>query len=260
MNILTQIVSERRADVERARREVPPAVLRAIAAKRTHHSLAERLRCGSRPRIVAEMKKASPSAGLLCGDYRPANIAAAYAKSGAGGISVLTEPRHFMGHGDDLVAARKAVDLPILRKDFLCDEYQVLEAAAWGADVLLLIVAALSPESILRLYVAAMELGMEVLVEAHTSEELQVALDLENAIIGINSRNLKTLKTDLRVAHKLAEGIPENRVSIAESGIRCRADIDALDASGYDGFLIGEALMKSGSPGAGLRALIHDGR
>lgn len=256
MNILEKIVAERAGDVETASRDVSPSVLKAAAETRTHHSLVDSLRGGGGPRIVAEMKKASPSAGLLCADYDPARIAAAYAGAGAAGLSVLTEPRHFMGKGEHLVAARQAVDIPILRKDFICDEYQLLEAAAWGADVVLLIVAALKPETLRAAYGAARELGLEVLVESHTGDELQRALELPEAIIGINSRNLKTLRTDLAVAHELAGGIPENRLCMAESGIRSRADIEALEKSGYDGFLIGETLMKSGEPGEELRRLI----
>ena len=256
MNILETIMAERLADAKADQRDVPPADLKAQAAARRHHSLAARLAAGGGPCIIAEMKKASPSAGVLSWDYRPADIARAYQRGGAGGLSVLTEPRHFLGAAAHLREARAAVDLPILRKDFIGDPYQVAEAAAWGADVVLLIVAALARESLLALHDAAKEYGLEVLAEAHTEDEAATALSLEGAIIGVNSRDLKTLKTDLAVARRLARMIPRDRLSVAESGIRTAADIAALRSCGYKGFLIGETLMRDGKPGARLAELL----
>jgi indole-3-glycerol phosphate synthase len=151
---------------------------------------------------------------------------------------------------------RKAVDLPILRKDFLCDAYQVAESAAWGADAVLLIVAGLSGRRLMELYQAAVGYGLEVIAEAHTAKELKAALRLPDAILGVNSRNLKTLKTDLAVAEELAELLPKGRLAIAESGIRSRSDITELEGLGYGGFLIGEALVRCPDPAAKLRALI----
>jgi len=151
---------------------------------------------------------------------------------------------------------RSVVDLPILRKDFMCDPYQVAEAAAWGADVILLIAAALRDDEMQALYEAALELGLEVLAETHTAEELERVLPLSEAIIGVNSRNLKTLSTDLAVAHELAGRIPDDRLSIAESGIRHRSEIEGLERAGYDGFLIGEALVSHNDPGGRLKTLV----
>ena len=254
MDILDSIMAERRADVEVARRAVPVELLKEQASGRSYHSLIERVKAG--PCIIAETKKASPSAGLLQPDYDPAAIARAYEDAGAGGISVLTEPRHFLGDASHLRAVRATVDLPVLRKDFLCDVYQVYEAAAWGADVILLIVAALDSSTLHELHAAATELGLDVLAEAHTAAEVDIALGLEGAIVGVNSRNLKTLKTDLAVARELAARIPSECASIAESGIRTRADIEGLAALGYGGFLIGESLVGSADPGAKLRELL----
>jgi indole-3-glycerol phosphate synthase len=256
MDLLQSIMAERLADVEAARRAVSAAALYELAAQRTHHSLRARLRAGPGPRVIAEVKKASPSAGLLRPDYRPEELAGAYAAAGAVGISVLTEPRHFRGSEQHLCRVRRAVELPVLRKDFLGDPYQVAEAAAWGADVILLIVAALDPRRLRELYDEAVRLGLEVLAEAHTEAELEAGLSLEAAIVGVNSRDLKTLRTDLAVAERLARRIPAERLRIAESGIRTRADIERLEAVGYDGFLIGETLLAAPDPGARLRGLL----
>ncbi len=254
-DILQTIMAERRADAEAARRAAPPATFQAAIATRVHRGLAESMRSRPGPHVIAEMKKASPSAGLLQPDYRPGAIARNYAAAGAAALSVLTEPRHFQGERPHLDAARAACNLPVLRKDFLADPYQVLESAAWGADIVLLIVAGLDPSLLQEMYRAAMDCRLEVLAEAHTAEELDVALELDQALIGVNSRNLKTLKTDLNVARRLAAHIPPNRIPIAESGIRTRADVESLLAVGYRGFLVGEVLMSAPSPGDKLREL-----
>jgi indole-3-glycerol phosphate synthase len=254
-DILQRIMAERRADADAARRAVPPETLAAAIAARTPRSLADRLRAGPGPHMIAEMKKASPSAGLLRPDYRPNVIAREYADAGAIALSVLTEPRHFLGERAHLDAARAACHLPVLRKDFLADPYQVLESAAWGADVILLIVAGLARPRLREMYAAALDCGLDVLAEAHTAEELDRALELDQALIGINSRDLKTLKTDLDVARQLAAHIPADRLAIAESGIRTRADIQSLLTVGYRGFLVGEVLMAAPSPGNKLREL-----
>ena len=255
-NILADIMAERRDDVAIARRQVPEHVLREQAAARSPFSLSERLRGGAGPHVIAEIKKASPSAGLLRPDYDPGSIAADYECAGAVGISVLTEPRHFLGDAEHLRAVRRAAALPLLRKDFMCDPYQVLEAAAWGADVILLIVAALEVSQMQELYAAARGLGLDVLIESHSREELERALALDDAIIGVNSRNLKTLTTDLSVARELAGAVPAERLAVAESGIHHRSDLDSLQRVGYKGFLIGEMLMKGDQPGERLRQLL----
>ncbi|MEI6150671.1 MAG: indole-3-glycerol phosphate synthase TrpC [bacterium] len=255
-NVLAQIMRERKRDVAEARRGVPLKALLWEAEKRRHHSLVDRLRAGQGCCVVAEVKKASPSAGLLRAGFDPAELARGYAQAGAAGISVLTEPLHFLGSEADLRAVRAEVDLPILRKDFMSDPYQLAEAAAWGADVILLIVAGLDPSVCLTLHRESVELGLEAIVEVHTREELDVALQCEGAIIGVNSRNLKTLKTDLAVARDLIEKIPEGRLCMAESGIRTGDDVRLLRAAGYDGFLIGESLLRQPDPGEALRSLM----
>jgi indole-3-glycerol phosphate synthase len=256
VNILEQIMDERRLATRATKAMVPESVLAAAAAGRVHHSLCARLsNRSSGTRVIAEMKMASPSAGLLRPDYDPAALARAYTANGAIGLSVLTEPLHFLGSEAHFRAARAATELPILRKDFMVDPYQVTEAAAWGADVILLIAAAL-PDGLMRtLHERALVLGLEVLAEVHTHEELIRVLPLEGAIIGVNSRDLKTLRTDLATAHSLAAHIPRARFSIAESGISKRTEIEAMEAAGFDGFLIGESLVRQGDPGAGLAAL-----
>jgi indole-3-glycerol phosphate synthase len=257
IDVLQKIVALRVADVRAARKKTPAARLRRRIGMRTPHSLQARLIADdSRPHIIAEVKKASPSAGLLCADYRPADIAAAYAAAGAVGISVLTETRHFLGCGRDLEAVRTAVTLPILCKDFVVDSYQILEAALWGADVILLIAAVLTPRRLRNLHACSRELGLETLVEVHTARELEAALALEGALIGVNNRNLKTLKTSLNTARDLAPSIPPERIAIVESGIQTRRQIDELLRLGYRGFLIGESLMRAKEPSAALTALM----
>ena len=255
-NILEQIMAGRRDDVESAKQNVAVETLRSAAAARTHHSLIRQLQEVSGTRVIAEVKKASPSAGLLREDYDPAGLAREYEAYGAVGISVLTEPRHFMGHEEHLRQVRSNVSLPILRKDFICDVYQVYEAAAWGADVVLLIIAALDADILNDLYETAMACQLEVLAEAHNGAELEQALSMEKAIIGVNSRDLRTLQTNLSVARELAENIPSERISIAESGIKTRADIEDLENHGYNGFLVGESLLKGANPGQGLEMLL----
>lgn len=256
MNILEVIMQERQLAVDEARKDVSIDTLKQAAEGRTHHSLKARLCEPVGTHIIAEMKKASPSAGLLQKNYDPGRIAERYLENGAVGLSVLTEPLHFLGAESDLRSARSRVDLPILRKDFMCDPYQIIEAAAWGADVILLIAAALSDETMHLLYETACEQGLDVLAEVHTAEELDRVLPLSEAIVGVNSRNLKTLKTDLAVAHELASQIPADRVSVAESGIKKRSEIEELQKSGYKGFLIGEALVSHDDPGGRLHELV----
>ena len=256
MNILEKFMNERLAAVANAEKAVSLEQLEAAAVGRVHHSIKSALQHRDGTRIISEMKKASPSAGLLKPDYNPQQIAKSYLKNGAVAISVLTEPLHFLGGEDDLRKVRAEVDLPILRKDFMCVPYQVAEAAAWGADLILIIAAMLSDRQMRDLYDAALSYGLEVLAEVHTQEELDRVLPLREAIVGVNSRNLKTLKTDLRTAHELAKNIPSDRLSVAESGISRRSEIEALEQAGYDAFLIGEALVSGDDPGGRLHDLV----
>jgi len=254
--ILDKIMAERRSDAERAMQEVPERALRERAAGMARRSLRAALAAGAGSRIIAELKRSSPSAGSIRAGVDPAAVASAYEAAGATGISVLTEPRHFGGSPADLEAVRAAVSLPVLRKDFITTPYQVHEAAAWGADVVLLIVAGLAREEIRPLYMAAVEAGLETLAEVHVPDELALALACEQAVIGVNSRNLKTLETDLAVARQMGSLIPANRLSIAESGIETREDILELEALGYDGFLVGGSLMRAERPEEKLRELL----
>jgi indole-3-glycerol phosphate synthase len=253
--ILQRILRERRADVAAAKRAVPETVLREQAAGRQPRSLRAALATGPRPRIIAELKQASPSAGLLRPVYQPTALAREYEAGGAAALSVLTEPRHFGGLGTHLRDVRAAVALPLLRKDFIVDPYQLLEAAAWGADAVLLIAAALGPETCRALHAAAAALGLETVVEIHSAGEMETALACPDAIIGVNNRNLGTLETNLDVARRLASRIPRERPRVAESGIRTSADIARLEAAGYTAFLVGESLLREASPGEALRRL-----
>ncbi len=255
-DVLVRIVRDRRKDIAAAKRSVAVNELYCLIEQRVdYRSLSAVLLQSPTPRIIAEVKKASPSAGQLRVSYDPAALAQAYVSGGAAAISVLTEPNYFKGSQADLKAVRRCVQVPVLRKDFMVDAYQLMEAAAWGADVVLLIVAALSPGQCELLYKESCELGLEVIVEVHTADELKVALACEDAIIGVNSRNLKTLKTDLAVAYDLAKRIPKDRICIAESGIKTREEIIGLQEAGYKGFLIGESLLREPSPGKALKAL-----
>jgi len=186
----------------------------------------------------------------------PGQIAAVYEQAGAAGISVVTEPRHFRGVDGDVAAARAAAALPVLRKDFYSEPYQIYESAALGADAVLLIAAGLDFSQLRDLYIIALAIGLEVVVEVHTADELEMVLPLAKAIIGVNSRNLQSMKTDLNVTRELSRIIPPDRLAMAESGIRTRRDVRELRELGYRGFLIGEALMQSANPGLLLRMLL----
>lgn len=254
IEFLRRVIMERRADAEAADSE-QGSLCRPERVPRK--SLVERLAAG-RGCIVAEVKKASPSSGVLRGDYEPAAIAAGYERAGAAGISVLTEPRHFLGSNADLLAVRAAVSVPVLRKDFICHQRHVREAARLGADVVLLIVAGLDRNELRYLYFEAEQCGLETLAEIHEESELEAALELDNAIVGVNSRNLKTLKTDLNIARRIASGIPGGRLSIAESGIKSASEIKELSGLGYKGFLIGETFLREREPAMKLAEMLAE--
>lgn len=206
--------------------------------------------------VIAECKRRSPSRGVLRAEYDPTAIASGYVRAGAAAISVLTEPTFFDGSLDHLRAVRAAVATPIIRKDFIVDEYQLLEARAAGADAILLIVAALEDARLAELRREAENLGLGVLVEVHTAEELTRAQQAGADIIGVNSRNLKTLAVSLDTAFALVERMDDATIAVAESGIRSRQDLDALRAAGYDAFLVGERLMTADDPGDALTVLM----
>lgn len=209
-------------------------------------------------RVIAECKRRSPSKGVLREVYDPVAIATSYKQHGAAAISVLTEPSFFDGALAHLEAVRRAVDTPLLRKDFVVTDYQVAEARAFGADAVLLIVAALSPADLRRLIGAARAHGLLPLVEAHSADEIGVALDAGADTIGVNSRNLRTLDVETAAFARLVEAIPDDVLAIAESGIRSGSDVRRLRGDGYDAFLIGERLMTKSDPGAALAALIAE--
>ncbi len=261
-DLLGTIVAAARRITEVRSTAVPPAVLEQQISKRPRgEAFASALRgdglAESSPRIIAECKRRSPSKGILREQYDPAIHARSYADAGAAAISVLTEPTFFDGAPAHLSAARRAVETPILRKDFIVTEYQLLEAAAWGADAALLIVAALSADEVERLIESARHIGLAALVEVHDSRELSIALDAGADIVGVNSRNLRTLAVDPGVLERIAGALPRSVTAVAESGIRTRADLDRLSAAGYHACLVGERLISAPDPGAALRELRH---
>ncbi|MDF1782069.1 MAG: indole-3-glycerol phosphate synthase TrpC [Alcanivoracaceae bacterium] len=205
--------------------------------------------------IIAEVKKASPSKGIIREEFHPEEIAKSYQHGGAACLSVLTDRDFFQGHEDYLIAARAACSLPVLRKDFTIDVYQVWEARALGADCILLIVAALSDELMAQLFAAANEAGLDTLVEVHTEEELQRALRLDAEMIGINNRDLHTFDTSLDTTTELLTHIPANRLVVTESGIHTVQDVQRMRDAGVETFLVGEAFMRADDPGAELEKL-----
>ncbi len=254
--ILDDIVAARRADLARAKREVSLAQLaeRAMYAEPRRGFAAQLQRLPLA--IIAEVKKASPSRGVIRADFDPVALARAYAAAGAAAISVLTEPRFFQGHIEHLAAIRRAVSLPLLRKDFVVDSYQIAEARAWGADAVLLIVAVLDNPLLRELLAAAGELGLDALTEAHTAAEVERALATGARIVGINNRDLQTFVTNLATAEQLRPLIPADVIAVAESGIESPADIARLQGAGFAVFLVGESLMRAPDPGEQLRRLL----
>ncbi len=208
-------------------------------------------------RVIAELKHASPSAGVLRADYQPAAIARGYEAAGAAALSVLTEEDFFRGSLEHIRLVRQASALPILRKDFIFDEYQVFESAAAGADAILLIVAALEDDALQKLLALAKSLNLAALVEIHTEEEARRAVDAGGVIIGVNNRNLKTLAVDLEISFRLRALIPPQCIAVSESGIKTAADLSRLHNAGYHAVLIGERLMTQPDPGKELADLLR---
>lgn len=255
---LDQIVTATRRQVSDAKRSADLRELSRCAEQHIPRGFGETLKRKSQngPTVIAELKKASPSRGLIRPNFDTTALAAELEAAGAAALSVLTDEEFFQGSLENLRCASENSKLPCLRKDFIIDEFQLLEGKAHSADAVLLIVAALSQADLAKLAQAAANYGLDVLCEVHDEEELKRAIDAGCAAIGVNSRDLRTLHVDLNTAFRLAEQMPKNILRVAESGIHSGADIARLRAAGYDAFLIGESLMKAASPGQALRALL----
>ena len=261
---LARICADTRAETLRRQRETSVATLQARIARNADspRGFARALRHAVATRgfgLITEIKKASPSGGLIRPDFDPPTLARAYQAGGATCLSVLTDTPHFQGGTAHLVAARAAVKLPVIRKDFMLDPWQIHESRAMGADCVLLIIAATDDAQAIDLEATAADLGMDVLAEVHDRAELDRALRLKTPLIGINNRNLKTLKTDLATTESLAAHLPADRFLVAESGIRTQADIVRLAAAGARAFLVGESLMRQDDVAAATRVLLGAG-
>jgi len=264
-DILKRIISVKHEEVAAAQRIAPlPALLEAAQARRLdprdHRDFVGALRAKvaqGAAAVIAEVKKASPSKGVIREHFVPAEIAASYAKHGAACLSVLTDTPFFQGSADYLRQARAACTLPVLRKDFMVDGYQIVEAAAMGADCILLIAAALPLSAMQEFETLAHSLGLAVLVEVHDGAELDAALTLKTPLIGINNRNLRTFEVSLENTFDLLDRIPDDRMVVTESGILTREDVERVRARGVHAFLVGEAFMRAENPGVALAQMFH---
>ena len=257
---LDQVIERTRADVDARAKVVAVEALRErISAPGRSRPFSEAL-IAEGISLIAEMKRASPSKGPIRPDATVSQIVQAYEQAGASACSILTEPAWFGGSLDDLVEARAAVDLPLLRKDFIVTRYQILEARVAGADAILLIVAALSPERLVELQEVAAGIGLDCLVEVHDEEEMEIAVEAGAEIIGVNNRNLHTLEVDPETALRLLPDAPAGTIVVAESGITSRADVERLEVAGVDAILVGEMLMRSDDTRESVRALLGSAR
>ena len=255
MSILERILAAKRAEVAAAKEKTSEKEMHArAAAAQPARDFVAALRA-KRPAVIAEIKRASPSRGLLREDFDPAAIARSYEKAGAACMSVLTDPGFFQGSASHLEEARAACGLPALRKDFFIDPYQAYESRAMGADCVLLIAACLDDRQMFELEALALGLGMAVLVEVHDVAELERALQLKTPLIGINNRDLRTFETRLETTLGLLPLMPQNRIVVTESGILSAADVARMRAAGVHAFLVGEAFMRAPDPGAALQEL-----
>jgi indole-3-glycerol phosphate synthase len=259
-DILARICADKRADVAARKSRTSLAAIEKLAADaptpRGFHRALERGGAAGKPALIAEIKKASPSRGLIRADFDPPALARSYRDGGAICLSVLTDTKYFQGDDAHLRAAREASGLPALRKDFTLDPFQVLEARALGADCILLIMAALKPAEARALHQLARSYQLDVLAEIHDASELETALGLDGALIGINNRNLKTLMVDLQVFENLARDVPKERFLVAESGLKTHADVTRVAAAGAKAILVGESLMSERDVTAATRRLL----
>lgn len=253
--ILDTILEHKRVEVARHKREAPLAEMEARAKATPPPLNFSGALWGDTVRLIAEVKKASPSRGVMAEHYDPVGLSTFYAENGAAAISVLTEADHFQGSLEHLAAVKAAVSLPVLRKDFLYDPYQLVEARAWGADAALLIVAMLEPSLLSELMAAAQSVWVQPLVEVHNEAELEAALKANAEVIGINHRNLKTFNVDTSLSLRLRPLIPQGRVIVAESGIHSADDVRPLKAAGINAILVGEALVTAGDTATKVREL-----
>ncbi|MFZ0962016.1 MAG: indole-3-glycerol phosphate synthase TrpC [Terriglobia bacterium] len=263
--VLDDIVSARRQALEETRLALPPERVQQMAeARAERRDFSAALASGAEPgapaelRVIAELKRASPSRGLLRRNYRRREIAGGYARAGASALSVLTEERYFLGSARDLTVVRQAVDIPVLRKDFILESYQVYESVAVGADALLLIVAALPDRDMRSLLDLCKQLRIAALVEVHTGAELDRAIEAGAQIIGVNNRNLQTLEVNLETSFRFREKIPPGCLAVSESGIKTVADLRRLRGAGFNAVLIGERLMTQPDPGQALGELLAE--
>lgn len=207
------------------------------------------------PAVIAEVKKASPSAGIIRADFQPDLIAKSYEQGGAACLSVLTDRDYFQGCDEYLQQARNACSLPVLRKDFMVDPWQILQSRVLGADCILLIAAALQPSKLKELLLVSKEVGLDVLIEVHNEEEMQLALELDHQLIGVNNRNLNTFETSLTTSERLKEMMPAGPILVTESGIKSAADVQRMQKAGINAFLVGEAFMREAEPGQALNRM-----
>jgi indole-3-glycerol phosphate synthase len=258
-DVLAKIYAAKSLHLKHEMEREPHETIHALglATVRGRRKFLEALRARSGSAIVAEIKRASPSAGLIARDFDPVAIGRMYERAGADAISVLTESDHFLGDLEFVRAVRRATNLPLLRKDFLTEPYQVAQSAAYGADAFLLIVAGLSDEQLREMLAAARDYELDALVEVHDDRDLARALEAGASLIGVNNRNLRTMVTDLAVSEHLLPRVPADVFAITESGMREPGDLDRLRRAGARGFLIGEALMRASDPGALIASLKH---
>ena len=254
--MLNRIIIQKGEEVELRKKSMPLSSLKESIAQRQMPLDFALALGGDHTRLIAEVKRASPSRGILCPNFNPVELAKSYAQGGAAAISVLTEANHFEGSIDHLAAIRQEVKLPLLRKDFIFDQYQIYESRAYGADALLLIVAILSQEQLEELLWLSQNLSLSCLVEVHNQAEVERALLSQAKIIGINNRNLDTLDVDINTTHQLRPLIPRQKIVVSESGIRSREDIEKLKGWGVNVVLVGEALVTAADIQSKMRELI----